>query len=402
MCICYIDRVNISVAAIVMQKEFGWDNATKGLVLSSFLAGYMVLQVLGGVLANRYGGRLVLGVSVLLWSVFTLLTPLAAYTSLSILILTRILMGLGEGAAFPASYNIVANWSPKPEQTSSVGLIISSASIGTVIALLSTGWLIARFGWPWVFYIFGGLGIVWTFLWFKLTPNESEASNASTDTQSPKSLRSIPWGQIFSQRPVWAILVASCSAGWTLYVFLSWLPSYFNDTFGLSLSDSSVYAAFPWMVLFVMQNTLSWLVSRMLKNGAGLTRVRRLVQFTGQIGSAVLLVALIYVESSDLALLVVCLVFITIAFNTPGYAANIIDVAPKYSDVLSGVVVAAASVAGLVSVTLAGLIIEWTNSYEVIFLMTAAQSTLSALVWYFWCSGEEIILSDPLPIVDEG
>ena len=88
--VCYIDRVNISVAAITMQQQYGWSEQTKGLVLSSFFLGYMLFQVPSGWLANRIGGKFVLGFAVVWWSVFTMLTPLAAALSLPILLATRV------------------------------------------------------------------------------------------------------------------------------------------------------------------------------------------------------------------------------------------------------------------------------------------------------------------------
>lgn len=389
MCICYIDRVNISVVAIEMQREFGWDDATKGIVLSSFFAGYLVMQLLGGILANKYGGRLILGLAVLIWSLFTILTPVAAYASLSILLLTRVLMGLGEGSAFPAGYNLVAHWSPAQEQTRAIGLMMSGAAFGTVIALLSTGWIINRYGWPSVFYLFGATGVIWAILWFKLVPKDSGSDSAAEQSQSQKP--PLPWRQLFSQRAIWAIIIASATAGWTFYIFVGWLPSYFNDVYNLSLLESGVYAAVPWLVLFLMQNGSSWIASRLMDAGISRTTTRKWMQCVAQLGTAALIIALIYVRSPNVALIVMSLVFATMAFTTPGYAANIIDVAPQFADVLSGVITSIASIAGLIAVTLTGLIIQWTNSYEAIFWVTAVLSALSASIWIFWCSGEEII-----------
>ena len=73
--ICYVDRVNISLAIGAMAKEFGWDKTTSGFVMSSFFIGYLLTQVPGGALAGRYGGKWVLAGGVLLWSLFTALTP---------------------------------------------------------------------------------------------------------------------------------------------------------------------------------------------------------------------------------------------------------------------------------------------------------------------------------------
>jgi len=164
--ICYIDRVNISVAAVAMQDEFGWDETTKGMVLSSFFVGYLALQVASGWLANRIGGRIVLGVAVVWWSIFTMLTPPAAFVSLALLIVTRIVLGLGEGATFPTIYTLYRRWIPANERSRVVALMVSAIPAGTLFALLTTGWIVERYGWPMVFYSFGALGLVWAVAWF--------------------------------------------------------------------------------------------------------------------------------------------------------------------------------------------------------------------------------------------
>ena len=110
--VCYIDRVNISVAIIPMAEEFGWDQSTQGLVLSSFFVGYLLTQIAGGWLADRFGGKVVLGFGVVFWSAFTIITPAAAFAGLSMLLLSRVGMGLGEAVTFPSIYSLFARWLP--------------------------------------------------------------------------------------------------------------------------------------------------------------------------------------------------------------------------------------------------------------------------------------------------
>ena len=110
--ICYIDRVNISVAIIPMAEQYHWTGTTKGWVLSSFFIGYLAGMVPAGWLANRYGGRRVMAVALIGWSCFTVLTPVAAGVSLTTLIFVRIAMGLGEAGSFPSAFNLFARWIP--------------------------------------------------------------------------------------------------------------------------------------------------------------------------------------------------------------------------------------------------------------------------------------------------
>ena len=113
--ICYIDRVNISVVIIPMQEQFGWSESQVGIILGSFYFGYMITMTVGGYLADKYGGKKVLGYALLIWSLFTIITPLFAYQGLWWLILVRILMGLGEGVTFPSWHSICLLYtSPSP------------------------------------------------------------------------------------------------------------------------------------------------------------------------------------------------------------------------------------------------------------------------------------------------
>ena len=163
--ISYIDRTNISVAAIAMQQDLGWTETDKGIVLSAFFIGYLLLMAASGALANRYGGWRVLGIAVIWWSAWTALTPPAAVMSLGALVLARMALGLGEAAVFPASMNMISRWVPPERRSRATALVISAISLGTVFALPVTGWLVRSYGWPLPFYLFGAIGLVWYAIW---------------------------------------------------------------------------------------------------------------------------------------------------------------------------------------------------------------------------------------------
>ena len=167
--ICYMDRVIISIAIIPMSADFGWTPEEQGRVLSSFFIGYLLTQVAGGWLAERYGGKIVLGFGVVFWSLFTLLTPVAAAGGLTALLVARVLMGIGEGITFPSIYAMFGRWIPESERSRAIGILFSTIPLGSVFALVATPWIVTHYGWEMGFYAFGAIGFVWWIFWQKLS-----------------------------------------------------------------------------------------------------------------------------------------------------------------------------------------------------------------------------------------
>lgn len=166
--ICYADRSNISTAIIPMSEQYGWDAGKQGVVLSAFFAGYMATQLLGGSLADRYGGKVVLTCGVAAWSLTTLLTPEAAALGVAPLVAMRVAMGLGEGVAFPAIHSIIARGVPVSHQSTSVGVVTAASYAGTALAFGVAPTIIDQLGWPWVFYLFGASAVLWLPFWLPL------------------------------------------------------------------------------------------------------------------------------------------------------------------------------------------------------------------------------------------
>lgn len=381
--ISYIDRTNISVASIAMQEEFSWTETTKGLVLSSFFVGYLVLQVASGTLANRYGGKLVLGVAVVWWSLFTVLTPPAARASLATLIAARIALGLGEAAVFPASINMVGRWVPPAERSRAVALFSSGLSIGTVFSLPVTGWLVRDFGWPVPFYAFGLVGLVWAAVWFAKV-----GSGRGVPEEASPGARAVPWGRLLRTPAVWAIIVSHFCNNWSLYVLLAWLPSYFKSTFDLSLANAGLLSAAPWLVSFIMANVAGAWADRMLRRGTSATTVRKLMQSIGLLGAATFLLLLPLATTALTGVLLMCGAAGTLAFCLAGFGPNCFDIAPRYADVIWGISNTAGTIPGIVGVAVTGWLVERTGSYTTPFVVTAAVAVTGALVFLAIGSGE--------------
>ena len=370
-----------------MKDEFKWTETTKGFVLSSFFVGYILLQVASGILANKYGGKVVLGVAVLWWSLFTMLTPPAALFSFSALIGARIALGLGEAAVFPASINMIGRWVPVSSRSRAVALFASGLSLGTVVSLPLTGWLVREHGWPMPFYVFGIVGLVWVAAWFASIGNGRGVEAEPT----PADRRSIPWDRILRTPAVWAIIVNHFCHNWSLYVLLAWLPSYFKTTFGVTLTNAGLLSAAPWLISFLMANVAGAMADRMIKAGRSPTFVRKLMQVTGLLGVALFLLLVQTAGSPTTGMLLMCGATGTLAVCFAGFSPNSFDIAPRYADVIWGISNTFATVPGIVGVAVTGWLIERTGSYTAPFVVTAAIAVFGALVFLAFGSGRRQI-----------
>lgn len=398
--IAYTDRVNISIAAIEMQRSLGWTDTTKGFVLSSFFVGYILFMVAGGVLANRYGGKVVLGTAVVLWSIFTILTPYAAAMSGAILISARILLGAGEAVASPAIFNLLAKWVTPGERARAVSFVSAGATVGALIALLTTGWIVTEFGWQMAFYSFGVIGLVWAVAWYllvydrpedhpRITPAERELLANRSDTAEGKA--PIPWRQLFSSVPVWALIVSGFSVNWSLYVFLAWLPSYFYDTQGLSIISSGLYAAAPWLAMSIGMVVGGSIADKLLTLEWSATAVRKLMQTVGLAGASVCVLLAGGAETFAFALSLTIGALGLLSLCYAGFAAAVIDVAPDHSDVLWSIVNTVGTVPGIVGVAITGWLVDTTGSYVAAFSLAAGIGLVGAAVFLVFGTAKKVI-----------
>jgi ACS family sodium-dependent inorganic phosphate cotransporter len=359
--ISYIDRTNISVGAIAMRLQFGWNETQKGVVLSSFYVGYISLMLASGALANRFGGRIVLGVAVVWWSLFTVLTPVAASISLPLLVTARIALGLGEAAVFPASMNLIGRRVPVLQRSRAVALVTSSLYAGTVFALPVTGWLVQSYGWPVPFFLFGAIGLLWAMAWFVRAEVGSNIEAPASAEPTP-----IPWSKLLKLPAVWA-------------------------TFGVSVMNAGLLSAAPSLSAFMMANVAGYFADRMLHAGRSAAFVRKLMQTVGLCAGAVFLLLLPGAASVKVGLILMCCASGSFAITCSGFAPNGLDIAPRHADVIWGISNTFATLPGIFGVFLTGWLVDHTGSFAAPFFVTAGVAFFGALVFLLLASGERQI-----------
>jgi len=397
--VCYIDRVNISVAIIPMAEDLNWNMQTQGMVLSSFFIGYLLLQIVGGRLADRFGGKVVLGAGVLLWSLFTILTPPAAMLGFSILIACRIAMGMGEAVTFPSIYTTYSRWIPLRERSRAIGFTNSGIPLGTVFALIVTPIIVQQLGWQWAFYLFGAVGVVWFVFWHQMvtsTPathplvTEQEMEQIHGSAVPDESIDSPPIREFLKSMPVWAIIVTHFCNNWSLYVLLSWLPTFINKGLGVDYASVGWVTMIPHIASFMFLNIAGNIADRMIRSGMAVGKVRKIMQTIGFGGITIALAVVGEVESVWLAIAIMTTGNALGAFVTGGFAVNHMDIAPRHAGTLMGITNTAGTIPGIIGVFISGLILELTGSWALVF-QVAAGVTLFGLIFFLIFSKAEKI-----------
>jgi len=247
----YVDRVNISVAAPVMMKEMGWSKDLFGWVFSVFLIGYALLQLPGGIIADRWSGRKVLALAFCGFSLFTLLTPLGSQ-AFFLLLAMRFLVGAFESMTFPATASINSRWIPRSEFGRAHTFSISGITVGQMVAYPLTTWIILHSSWQAVFYINALFGFVWAAIWWwYATDTPAVHPRISADERSyiqdnlpPRTTAQLPVRALFSSLPLLTVAFGYMCFAYIGWLFLFWFPTYLVEARGFPLSSMGTAGIF--------------------------------------------------------------------------------------------------------------------------------------------------------------
>lgn len=379
--------------------EFGWDPAVTGTILSAFFVGYFLTQLPGRWLANRFGGKGIIGCAVLWWSLATFVTPFAS--TVPLMLAARIALGIGEGVPPPALHSMTTRWIPPPERSRVIAFDVTGVYVGIMIAFPLSVWVVKHWGWPWVFYSFGGLGLLWALLWSVLVtsrpedhPTISRAELAYIQHDRPEAapVDAVPWRRFFSSRAFWALLVGQFCTLWTWYMLLTWMPIYLIKARGFSLEEMGLYATVPYLAMVVAANGAGWLADGLIRRGVSITLVRKGFQSLCFMGSAACLLLLSATTSQGLALLYLTLGLGAVATSAAGFLVNHLDIGPRYAGVLMGVTNTIGTIPGILAPAITGFIIQFTGSWDPVFYLAASISTVGLLIWLLFATGERVFV----------
>ena len=363
--ILYFDRVNISTAGPHgLISDLHLTSFQFGLAASAFALPYGMLQAFGGLAGDRFGARRTLAIIATMCGLFTIAT--GAVNGLAMLLVVRFLLGLSEGAAFATATHAMAAWLPRDRRAFGQGIVHAASRLSNALAPLIVAGLISapHIGWRGSFLVAGVAGAVWALLWFDFFRDRPQ-DHPAVDADELEELRGSIDGAPVRRRPPWKKLARQLAPvtltdfcyGWVLWVYLTWMPSFFSAHFGLALGKSSIYTSITLLGGVVGDWLGGVLSDALLRRTNSIGRARKTGLLIGLGGSALFLVPVLAVHS--LIGVTICL---TVAFmflelcNSPLWTIPM-DVAPEHSGVASGLVNTGFGVSGVIAAPAFGLIV---------------------------------------------
>ncbi|NVM78571.1 ACS family glucarate transporter-like MFS transporter [Duganella sp. SG902] len=400
----YADRATIAIAGPELKKLLGLSPVQMGFVFSAFAWSYVLAQLPGGWLLDRFGSKITYFFSIFLWSLFTMLmggvgffTGAAAVAALFTL---RLLIGAAEAPSFPGNSRIASAWFPTNERGTAAAIFNSAQYFATVLFAPIMGWLVHSFGWESVFFVMGGLGIIMAFVWLKTVygPKDHpkanaaeiayiEAGGALVDLESKDKAAATTkldtWAcikQLLGNRMLLGVYIGQYCINTLTYFFLTWFPVYLVQERHMTILKAGFVAALPAVAGF-LGGVLGGVISdRLIKAGKSQSVARKTPIVCGMLLSTSMIICN-YVEADWLVISVMSLAFFGKGIGALGWAV-VADTSPKEAGGMSGALFNTfGNTAGITTPIVIGYILEKTGSFSGALVFVGANALVTILCY---------------------
>ncbi|XP_067095920.1 voltage-gated purine nucleotide uniporter SLC17A9-like isoform X2 [Osmerus mordax] len=353
----YCSRMTLPICAVTMATQFQWSKTESGMALASFFWGYCFTQILGGHASDRIGGESVLLLSTTVWAIITAVTPLLTkfdWNPLASMMIARFLMGLSQGVHYPSLASLCSQRVVEGKKGFLMSTMGSGSYLGTMMSGSLGSLMLEHYGWESVFYGTGLLAGLWSLA-------------------------------------VWSAMVTThmcyCSAFYTL---ISWLPTYFKDTF--PHAKGWVYNVIPWVVSIPSAQFGGWLSDFLIMQGYGTAAVRKMMQFISMGVSSVFILILCIPVKFPSAVTLISVAMGLATFNSSGVVVNVQDLAPSCAGALFGFMNMCGAFTGLILVYLSGYLIEVTTSWVPVFSIITLVNVVGIAVFLIFGDAQRVDL----------
>lgn len=397
----YADRASLSIVGPAMQAQLHIDPITLGYVFSAFGWAYVIAQLPGGWMLDRFGSRAVYAGSILLWSSFTLLQGAAGFLAGSLLVGTlftlRLLVGLAEAPAFPGNSRIVAAWFPGGERATAAAIFNSGQYFATVMFAPVMGWLTHSLGWQSVFIFLGATGILLFFAWLVTVYAPSQhprvrraeldyiaAGGGLIDMDQGRGVaRPVRWEHVkvlLSRRMLIGIYIGQYCVGVLTYFFLTWFPVYLVEQRGMSILKAGIVIMLPAICGFAGGVLGGIMSDALLRRGVSLSLARKIPIVTGMLLS-ISMILCNFAHANWIVVLIMSLAFFGKGLGSLGWAV-VSDTAPKeITGLYGGLFNTFGNVGAITTPIVIGYIVAGTGSFAWALVYVGANAALAVVAY---------------------
>ena len=405
--ITYIDRNNVSTVAPIFARDLHLSNTQIGFVYSAFAYPYLIFQIIGGWVSDRFGARIGLTVCGVIWASATLLT--GTVSSLAAVLFLRVMLGFGEGATFPTATRAMSDWTPKEKRAFAQGITHASARLGNALTPPLVAWLIVAVTWRGSFLFLGIISLAWVIAWalyFRDDPGDHPDITAlelerlpSYAARKKREKETVPW-ILLARRMIPVTAVYFCY-GWTLWLYLAWIPSFFLHSYRLNLKSSALFSAGVFLA-GVLGNTLGGVISDWIFDRTGdRKKARRNLVVVGFVCSVASMLPILLLHDLTWVAVFLSLAFFFSEFTIGPMWAIPMDIAPRFSGSASGLMNTGSALAAIISPLVFGYVIDKTGNWTLPFLGSIGLLLIGAML-AFWMKPDEELPGAGLTVAPAG
>jgi ACS family glucarate transporter-like MFS transporter len=406
----YADRATIAIAGPELKKLLGLTPVQMGFVFSAFAWSYVLAQLPGGWLLDRFGSKVTYFFSIFLWSAFTMMMGGVGFftgaAAVTVLFALRLLIGVAEAPSFPANSRLASAWFPTSERGTAAAIFNSAQYFATVLFAPLMGWLVHSLGWQSVFYVMGGLGILVSMVWLKTVygPRDHPGVNAAeldyiaaggalVDLESKDKAAATQkldtWScirQLLANRMLLGVYIGQYCINTLTYFFLTWFPVYLVTERHMTILKAGFVAALPAVAGF-LGGVLGGVISdRMIKSGRSLSAARKTPIVCGML-LAMSMIVCNYVQADWVVVMVMSLAFFGKGIGALGWAV-VADTSPREAGGMSGALFNTfGNTAGITTPIVIGYILQATGSFAGALVFVGANAAV-AILCYLLMVGE--------------
>jgi MFS transporter, ACS family, D-galactonate transporter len=371
----YVDRGAIAVAAPLMKGELGLSATQFGLAVSAFFWIYAPIQFVVGWLCDRFSVYRLLAGGILLWAGSTFLMGfVGGFASLFVL---RLMLGVGESIAFPATSKIIARHIPNERRGIANAAVSTGLALGPAVGTLAGGTIVASFGWRPMFIVFGLATLLWLWPWPRIVRSLGKPHDETAASDR------VPIKALTRKWSLWAMGIGHCLGNYSFYVLLAFLPLFLVERRGFSIEQMALLATLGYAVQAVAALSLGVISDRWTRAGRSEAAMRRWMLVVGQAVAAVAVLGIAFSGSTPLIAFWLCVGGVTTAaLSLNIYAVAQMFAGPRASGTWVGIQNAIGNISGIVGPVISGIIIDRAG-YDGVFILSAAIAAAGALWWAF-------------------